>query len=91
MQAIITKVLPATDTKPTRIRAVCARGSMTISYPDADNEEQAHALAVEALVDRFAREDETEYGTPREKNSWLAHRVCGQMVRGGDYCHVFTK
>ncbi len=90
MQAIITKVLPATNTKPTRIKAICARGSMTISYPDAQTTEEAHVMAVNALVSRFAREDEKEYGTPREKNSWLAHRVCGQMV-SGDYCHVFTK
>lgn len=90
MQAIITKVLPATNTKPTRIKAICARGSITISYPDADNQEEAHVRAAHALATKFAVEDAAHYGTTTIHSTWLAPRVCGQMVRG-DYCHVFTK
>lgn len=32
MQAIKTKYLPATNTKPSRIKAECEAGSITISY-----------------------------------------------------------
>lgn len=90
MQAITTKILPATSTKPTRIKAVCARGSAIISYPDAANQEDAHRIAAENLVHRFAREDAKKYGTPYGDNPWIAPRACGQTV-SGDYVHVFTK
>lgn len=32
MQAITVKVLPATNTKPTRLKATCQAGSKTVSY-----------------------------------------------------------
>jgi len=89
MQAIITKVLPPTNTRGCRIKASCARGSFTVSYPDAENQEQAHAFAVNALVGRFADEDSRTYKTPREANTWLRPRVVGQLP-SGEYAHVYT-
>ena len=93
MQAIITKVLPPTNTRGCRIKATCARGSFVVSYPDAASQATAHIFAVNALVARFADEDVRPapkgYATPREKNTWLHPRVCGQLP-SGDYAHVYT-
>jgi hypothetical protein len=89
MQAIITKVLPPTNTRGCRIKAQCARGSFVVSYPDAENQEAAHVFAVNALVARFANEDARTYKTPRSENTWLRPRVVGQLP-SGDYAHVYT-
>ena len=35
-QAITCKFIPATNTKPARVKASCAAGSITISYHDQD-------------------------------------------------------
>ncbi len=93
MQAIITKVLPPTNTRGCRIKAECGRGSFVVSYPDAENQEAAHVFAVNALVARFADEDARPapkgYATPREENTWLRPRVVGQLPSGA-YAHVYT-
>jgi len=51
MKAIITKYLPATNTKPARIKASTEGGnSITISYPSDDmSQEAAYRKAAEAL------------------------------------------
>ncbi len=92
MQAIQTKVLPATDTKPTRIKAQCARGSIVIApylKEYSDMSEQAHRFVVERLVHTFALSDLKEYGTPIDGNPLKRPFVSG-CLPNGDYCHVFT-
>ena len=86
MQAIITKYLPATNFKPSRIKSKCARGSIIVSYGQGDNDEQNHIMAADALVAKFVKEDAARYGT--ERNPWSKPRVCGQLPNG-DYAHVF--
>ena len=49
MQAIITKFLPATNFKPSRIKATCERGSITISADSVLTGEALHIAAVNAL------------------------------------------
>jgi len=51
MKAIVTKYLPATNTKPARIKATAEGGnSVTISYPQDDiSQEAAYRKAAEAL------------------------------------------
>lgn len=44
-QAIVTKYLPATNYKPSRIKASCDAGSITISYPHELKACDAHASA----------------------------------------------
>lgn len=55
-QAIVTKVLPCTNTKPTRIKATSASGlSVVISVPIAlsASDEAAHAQAAGKLLHRL--------------------------------------
>jgi hypothetical protein len=52
MQAIQTKYLPATNFKPSRIKATCAAGSITIAYPHELSGQAVHRAAAEALVDK---------------------------------------
>ena len=86
MQAIITKYLPATNFKPARMKASCARGSVTVSYDHDLDSEGNHLAAASALVCKFVIEDKSKYGTTA--NPWSAPRVSGQLPNG-DYCHVF--
>lgn len=89
MQAIITKYLPATNTKPSRIKATCARGSITRSYPHDFSGDSCHAFVANLLVEKFVAEDAKEYGTKPEKNPWAKARILGTLPNG-DVCHVFT-
>lgn len=50
MQAIQTKYLPATDFNPSRIKATCSAGSITIEYPHELSGQAVHRAAAEALV-----------------------------------------
>ena len=90
MQAITTKIIPATNTKPTRIKAECARGSVTISTDSIDynGQESMHHIAARHLTDIFCNQDAPS--TPIDKNPWNAPFVTGQ-IKSGDYVHVFTK
>lgn len=90
MQAIITKYLPATNTKPSRISAKCARGSIIVSYPHELSGDACHVYAVDQLVARFAAEDLTQYGTPLAANPWSKARVFGTLP-SGDVVHVFVE
>ena len=70
MQSIVTKYMPATNTRGARIKAMCERGSITIPYPDELHQgEDAHMSAVRALVARFDSEDVTRYGSA-DAASW---------------------
>ena len=94
MQAIETKIIPATNTKPTRIKASCERGSIIVSADSlsgdqANGSESTHVKAAQNLVNKFAQEDLEEYGTPIEKNPWMFPRVVGGTKEG--YAHVFTR
>lgn len=50
MQAIITKYLPATNSRGSRIKATCSSGSVTIPYPYELSGQAVHRAAAEALV-----------------------------------------
>jgi hypothetical protein len=86
MQAILTKVLPATNTKPTRIKATCERGSVIVC---CDIHEQGHVFVARKPCRSFAMADQKRYGTPLDKNPWERPFVTGQLPNG-DYAHVFT-
>ena len=84
MQAIQTKVLPATNTKGTRIKAWCADGQLTMDYYDAVESaggsaymEEAHAHVALKL---------------REKLKW--HHVPANLITGelpdGTFAHIYT-
>ncbi len=91
-QAIETKLLPATNTKPTRIKARCDRGSIIVSADSLSGDqmngsEHTHVAAAQMLVDRFVAEDAKKYGSDPKKNPWSAPRIAGGTKEG--YCHVF--
>ncbi len=88
MQAIVTKYIPCTNTKGSRIKAFCERGSIFISYPHELSGEAVHRAAVDALTDRFAKEDLEKYGSPIAGSTWKLPYVSGQ-IPSGEYVHVF--
>lgn len=89
MQAIISKLLPPTNFKPSRIKASCARGSIVVSYPHEFSGDACHAYAANLLCERFVAEDVKQYGTKPEKNPWARKRIMG-TIPSGDVVHVFT-
>jgi len=89
MQAIQTKILPWTNTKPTRIKAFCTRGSITLSIPvEVDGHDAAHIYGAQKLCEKFAAEDVEKFGNPQAGNSWNKNFVTGSLPNG-DYAHVF--
>ena len=52
-QAIETRYIGPTNTKPGRIKAECWGGSATISYPHELNSDEAHRAAAQALIDKM--------------------------------------
>lgn len=87
MQSIQTKYLPATESNGSRIKAKCARGSITIPLDYGLSGDAIHRAAVLALVLRFLDEDEAK-GIPRETNFWNRAFVSGSLP-DGTYAHVF--
>ena len=87
MQSIQTKFLSATDSNGSRIKAKCARGSITIPFPHELTGDAIHRAAVLALVTRFLNEDQAK-GTPRETNFWNRAFVSGSLP-DGSMAHVF--
>jgi len=79
MQAIQTKVITVTSTRPTRIKAWCAGGSLTMTYPSGHNNPQsAHRVVAQALV---------------KKLGWVGQHYGGDALKGGclpngNYCFV---
>lgn len=75
MKAIVTKYLPCTNTKPSRIKATAEGGnSITISFPHEDVD--PHETAANALV---------------AKMDWgRGYRLVGGGLPNGDKCWVFV-
>lgn len=72
MQAITTKYLPATNCKPSRVKATSQAGSVTISHDCADNHDDTHKKAVLALCRKFGWEGSLVMGTTHHgDNVWV--------------------
>ena len=78
MQAIQVKYLPCTNAKGSRIKAFCAAGSVTISYPHELSGQAVYRLAAETLAIKL-KWDTDNYGA-----------VLGGCLPNGDYCFVFN-
>ena len=87
MQAIHTKYLPATDTRGSRIKATCERGSITIPYPHELSGDECHREAVRRLLERFVSEDWQERSEPPSRNPWKRDFVTG-CLPDGTFAHV---
>lgn len=78
MQAIQTRYLSPTNSRGARIKATCAAGSITISYPYELSGQAVHRKAAEALVNKLGWND-PHYGG-----------LLGGCLPNGDYCFVFN-
>lgn len=88
MQAIQTKYISATNTRGSRIKASCERGSLTIPYPYELSGDEVHREAVRQLVCRFIEEDKKGNATPPASNPWGREFVTGGLP-DGTCAHVF--
>ena len=88
MQAIVTKYLPPSNIRGSRVKATCQRGSITVSLPPELNRNDYHAYAANKLVDKFIKEDAERYGS--NKNPWANPRITGELPNG-DYVHVYKE
>ncbi len=86
MQAIVTKIIPATDKKPCRVKASCARGSVVVSVDGPVTD--AHRSAALELCFVFIEED-TQRGQPADSNPWAKPFVSGDL-KTGEMVHVFV-
>jgi hypothetical protein len=89
MQAILTKFIPATNTKGDRIKAICKRGSLTVEYPEhLEAPEKTHRFAVDSLIAKFIKED-AKNGN-KNRNPWATPYVTGGLPGNMGYAHVFV-
>ena len=65
MQAIKTKYVPASNTKPSRIKAIAEAGSVTLSWDSELNDDYNHIKAAKQLA--------VKYG-------WTGHYVGGSFI-----------
>ena len=72
MQAIITKYVGPTNTKPSRIKATAAAGSITVSYDYSLDIKGNHVVAAKKLAAKFG---------------WSGKWVQG-CLHTGDYVHT---
>lgn len=87
MQAIITKYIPATNTKPSRIKASCERGSLIQSIDHSLNDGENHRSACDALCAQFDAEDIAR-GHPKSDLHWGRPKASGQIPTG-EYVFCF--
>lgn len=84
MQAIITKFICPTNTRGSRYKASCERGSLTVDSDHALNADENHRAACDALCAKFDVEDVAKYGSAAAH--WSAPKASGQIPTGE---HVF--
>lgn len=92
-QAITCKYLSPTNSKGSRVKASCARGSVTIAYPDrCSNFGEAAALAARSLQAKFIFEDtqgEEKTRTLPDNNPWGGELFAGSC-KSGEIVFVFA-
>lgn len=84
MQAIITKFIPPTNTRPARYKATCERGSLTLSANYKLDANENHRAVCDALCAQFDAKDFAEYGigASRSKHTWSRPKAGGQIPSG---------
>jgi hypothetical protein len=76
MQAIQTKYLAPTDTKGTRIKAICAGGSITVPYRYESDDQASHREAAWVLVAKMNW----------ERSDFVLE---SGILPNGDLCHLY--
>lgn len=83
MQAIITKYLPATNFRQSKVKATCERGSLTVSWDSALDVGDNHRAACDKLCARFDAEDVRKYGSVLSPHGrWSGSKASGQIPDG---------
>lgn len=75
MQAIITKYIPCTNTRGSRVKATADAGSVTLGWADALNTDENHNAAALALAHKFG---------------WKGEYVPGGLPSNNGNVYVFT-
>lgn len=88
MQAIQTSFLSPTNHRPSRIKAQCDRGSVTVAWNYGLSVEENHRAAASALCAKFVAEDRKAYGEHCQ-SAWSRAFVTG-FLRDGSGVHVFA-
>ena len=78
MQAIITKYLPCTNHRESRVKAVCEAGSLTLGWDHSLNVEENHQRVAQALQTKLGWTG-GHYGT-----------LVGGGMPGSGYCWVMV-
>jgi hypothetical protein len=89
MQAILTKYIRESNTKGSRIKATCERGTLTIPYDHEFDTDGAHRKAALALINLFINEDKARNGTPLNKNVWAGHFASAELPNNKGHAHIF--
>jgi len=89
-QAIVTRYVSPTNTRGSRMKAECNRGSITIPFPQECSYEMANVAAAQALCDKFIAEDARDFGSASATGNFYSRkRVCG-VLPNSEYAHVFV-
>lgn len=93
MQAIITKFIAPTNTRGSRYKASCERGSLTVDADHALSAEENHRAVCDALCSRFDADDAARYGTASRRAGSIGHTWCRPKASGqlpsGEYVFCF--
>jgi hypothetical protein len=84
-QAIFTKYISLTNTKGSKVKAYCERGSITLCVDSELSMEMNHVAATVALLAKFANEDGSD-------KSWgfIGSYACGASPRHEKSSYVFV-
>jgi hypothetical protein len=91
MQAILTKYIPCTNLRGSRIKAECEAGTLIIGYPYNLTTDAAHQYAARLLAEKLEKEI-----AARQKREvipgkgWLKPFVSGGLPKNKGYAHVFV-
>lgn len=86
MQAIITKYLPPTNRRGSRVKATCERGSITVPWDSNLDAHENHEAACRAMCEQFDAEDRKEYGSTL--GNWSRPKASGGLA-SGEWVHCF--
>jgi hypothetical protein len=93
MQAITTKYLPATNTKPSRIKAECAAGSLTLGFSVCDEPtlpgKDPHERCAYALLKKLGWDDKSELASGMTKNGIGVHVLVPAKPRPGEHDEAY--
>lgn len=90
MQAITVKYIGPTNTRGSRLKAICERGSVTIPYPHDASGDDKDWRAASALIEKFISEDAKKYGTPPGENPWRGPWACGASSKEAVFVRIFS-